>query len=363
MRSYTQSYSYNDFNQGILGKIPDSLNIISGITNSRYKAFHSNPNLYDIESTAVILAIADEVVVGRLTIYPTSMMIDGKIEIVMGGSDLYVDESYRQEAAGTDLMIYPVFDKYYRYILYAGASPQALPIYKKLKYQIIEYPRMMQLRNSRCILESKGLHGAFLKIASSITNIPLKAILAFNNLTTRIMSKKYVIEKVSRVPAWVDDILKNDRHKYKEVHDQKWLQWNLDYHFTDAPENIQSFYIVKKDNEELGYFMTKERYRNLAGGVLKDVIIGSIVEWGSFDETILTEKDIYILAMSTFSNKLDILEFASNDSEVTKAMKKFFFLKHGFAHILFMDKQRKHTDASDINNWRVRYGYADVILS
>ena len=358
-----KTYSYQDLKKLVLKTLPDPLKIIKGISEPRHKTFLTNPNLTDLDEIAVVVANDNEVPVGRLTIFPIRMMIDGKIENVMGGSDLYVNNNYRQKAAGTDLMMYPVLDERYRYILYAGASPQALPIYKKLKYQILEYPRMMQLRKSRSILESKGLHGVVLKMASFLVDIPLKLISVYIIIASRWKSKKYKIEQVQEVPKWVDNIFQKDTHKYKEIHDQKWLQWNLDFHFSDAPANMQSFFIVKIGNELLGYFMTKERYRVLAGGVLKNIVIGSIVEWGSFDENRLNEKDINILAMSTFSNKVDILEFATDNETVCEAMKKYFFRKHGFAHILFTDKQRKHPDASDINNWRIRYGYADVILS
>ena len=39
------------------------------------------------------------------------------------------------------------------------------------------------------------------------------------------------------------------------------------------------------------------------------------------------------------------------------------FIPHGFAHIGLKDKKKAYKDASDINLWRVRYGYADVILT
>jgi len=359
----TRTFTYQELKDGVLNCIPDELNVISGISKARHSAFLSNPNLNSLEDTAVILTFIDDVAIGRITIYPTRMMIDGNIENVMGASDLHVDEAYRHDAAGTDLMLYPILDKKYRYVLYAGASPQALPIYKKLKYQILEYPRSMQLRNSRCILESKGLNGFVLKVASSIVNIPLKAISVWNKFSSIRISSKYQIEKVTTVPKWVDDIFLKDNHKYKEVHDHIWLQWNLNYHFTDFKENIQSFYTIKKNGKYIGYFMTKERYRDIAGGVLKNLVVGSIEEWGSYNEKSLSERDIYILAMNTFNKNVDIVEFATVNEKVTSAMKSFFFIKHGYAHILFMDKEKKHADAADIKNWRVRFGYADVILS
>ena len=35
----------------------------------------------------------------------------------------------------------------------------------------------------------------------------------------------------------------------------------------------------------------------------------------------------------------------------------------GCANITFKDKKKQYKDASDINLWRIRYGYADVLLT
>ena len=109
--------------------------------------------------------------------------------------------------------------------------------------------------------------------------------------------------------------------------------------------------------------MTKERFRELAGGILKNVLIGSIVEWGTALPDILTEEKLNKMAISTFSSCVDIIEFATTDLIVVKTMKKWGFISHGFAHIVFKDKTKKLKDTSDINLWRIRYGYADVILT
>ena len=53
---------------------------------------------------------------------------------------------------------------------------------------------------------------------------------------------------------------RNDGHKYMEVHDHKWLQWNLDYNFCGGINNHQSFYIIKRDGNPVGFFMLKFRH-------------------------------------------------------------------------------------------------------
>ena len=109
--------------------------------------------------------------------------------------------------------------------------------------------------------------------------------------------------------------------------------------------------------------MTKERYRSEAGGRLHNFILGAIVEWGSYDESLLSESDLNLLALTTFTKEVDIIEFASADMDTINKMKLHGFIKHGDARIGFRDKKKKYKDASDIKNWRIRYGYADLILT
>ena len=155
----------------------------------------------------------------------------------------------------------------------------------------------------------------------------------------------------------------NDGHKYMEVHDQKWMQWNLDFNFYNKEGDIQSFYAVYNGDIPVAFFMTKERYRPLAGGKLKNIIIGSIMEWGVSSRTDLCESDIYIMASKTFSKSVDIVEFATTNKDVIKKMKSYSFIPHGFAHIAIKDLKKQFKDVNNIELWRIRFGYADVFLT
>lgn len=67
-------------------------------------------------------------------------------------------------------------DEYETFIA-SGISDMALPLYKKLLYYILEFPRIMQLRNAYSILECKGLNDTWLKVVSTLVNLPLKLFL------------------------------------------------------------------------------------------------------------------------------------------------------------------------------------------
>ena len=359
MEFTTKLVSYEEVKNGYR-PLHDDFGLFAGLTDARKQVFFANPNQNDDTKCLLNLELVDGVVAGRTMSYDVVFRADNKTYTAASGSALDVAECYRQYGVGATLMM-NVIGLDYNYFIFAGISDQALPLYKKLRYHILEYPRMMQLRASRQFLEAKGF-GRFSGILSKIVDIPLKIWLAGAKHSGSSLKKKYTIKQEYIVPDWVNSIALDEKYKYMEVHDQKWLQWNLDYNFTGKETDKQFFYSIYIEDKPYGFFMIKERFRENAGP-LKNVYVGSIVEWGSLDENILDEVVINRIAMSHFSDQIDIVEFASANAEVAKRMERYGFVKHGYAHIVFKDKTKQFKDASDILNWRIRYGYSDVIFT
>ena len=326
------------------------------LTPSRIKALLECPFVQDDNTVAFYLVLVDDVIVGRETYFTSKMKIGDEVVDVESASAFEVDKNYRRLAVGADIVM-ATFTRS-KLFIGAGVSPMALPLDRKLKFHILEFPRLMSVRNSRSILETK--HLAFL---ASLINVPLHL---YNNIIinkARRLSKRFQIQKVSIVPEWIDDIVLKDGHKYAEYHNHEWLQWNLDNNFRGDIHDTQSFYCVFIDNSPIGFYMLKERFRKVAGGKLKNVIIGSIVEWGTANETLLSEADAVLLSLLNFSPNVDIIEMATSDLKTVKTIKRHGFLSYGKANIVFKDRTKMYKDASDISLWRVRFGYGDLILT
>lgn len=332
------------------------------LTPSRIAAIKSCPFNTSEDTCAYYFVNVDGAVAARAQLFGTQFYVEGKVIPSGSGSSLETAEHFRHQALGAEVMLFTSTNDEYETFIASGISDMALPLYKKLRYYILEFPRIMQLRNAYSLLESKGMNGILLKVVSTLVNIPLKLFVAYSKQKGEKLWGKYQVEKVLTVPEWVDDIVLNDGHKYMEVHDHRWLQWNLDYNFRGLPQDTQSFYTIKKEGKPVGFFMTKQRFRKKAGG-LKNILVGSIMEWGTINEKQLSETDIYKMAQITFSKDVDIVEAATANPITVEKMKICGFIAHEYAHIAFKDKKKQYKDASDINLWRVRYGYADVLLT
>lgn len=357
-----QYISYQEIKDGVSIEC-DNYGLAAYLGESRKEAFFHNPNLTNLSDCLLALVRVDGVVVGREMLFPSKVRAYDTESYAQSCSALDVDERFQHLAIGSDLFRYYTKVTDYPFVICSGISDQALPLYKVWRYHVLEFPRYMLLCRANSILNSLGLKGVVLKTFSLIPNVGIKLWSFVNSVRIKSKFKKFKLSKENIVPDWVDTITLDGKYKYMEIHDKEWLQWCLDYNFRNEPRNIQSFYSIYQNNKPVGFFMTKERFRESAGGKLKNILLGAIVEWGTFDDSILSEDNIYKLALSTFSKNIDIIELASSNLNIGKKLRTFGFIKHGFAHIAFKDKSKKYIDASDINLWRIRYGYADVILT
>ena len=112
----------------------------------------------------------DNVVASRTQMFGTQIYANGQIISCGTGSSLETAENYRHLGIGVDVMMFAAKNDEYPLYLVSGISEMALPLYKKLGYYVLAFPRIMQLRNVRCLLESKGLRGNMLLYLFSILN-------------------------------------------------------------------------------------------------------------------------------------------------------------------------------------------------
>jgi len=360
MNFESQLISYGDLKKGI--KVEnDKFEIAYYEYECRRKTFLSNPYIPNDEETYMYLSLADGVPVGRTTLYKTRLKKGIDILPMSTGSALKVEDSYQKYGLGGEIFYYGYSLKNQKYLLAAGISPLALPLYKKLKYNIFEYPKFLLLKRTAPIYQKLGLKGFLLSLFSTITNGCLSVTRIYGSAQLRKYAKRYQIKRQEVIPDWVEEMILQDPHKYSEFHGKAWLQWNLDNNFKGDIRDIQRFYGVYQKERPIGFFMTKERFRPSTQG-LKNVLVGSIVEWQSAVDS-LDEYQLTLLALSTFSKDLNIIETATTDTATAKKLKACGFIHKGDAHIAFKDKSKELKDAGEQSLWRIRYGYADVILT
>ena len=220
---------------------------------------------------------------------------------------------------------------------------------------------MWQPRTSKFLFQTVGIKGVSLNILTNVTNLLLKPIIWYGRIMMKINNTGLKIEKLDIVPQWVEDIVLSDKHKYAEYHDKKWFEWVVGNNFFHQKYDTQGLYGVFKYNKPVGFFLIKERNVRIPEKNIDSVVFGSVIEWGTIDDSVLSEFQINKLAALQYTKHVDIVQVISTNKHVLSKIKKYMFFRRGNANIVFRDLTKSlDKDYKDINNWRIRVGYSDV---
>lgn len=328
----------------------------------RKTTFLSNPFLTDTSKVMLKLLRDNETIIGRSMMFPSRFKAGGKFIETMGGSALEIAETYRGGDAGGSLMAYNIRHKENNALISSGFSDVAAKCHRALRAYMLEFPQYVQIRDYRTALLKCGKSHVISNILGGVINVlTWPFIFNMKKKVAKLLSV-YQIKKVSVVPEWIDDVVLKDGHDFMEVHNHQWFQWNLDNMFHAHEKNINGFYVVSKGNENLGFFMIKERAHKINKDKNDEMVIGTICEWGT-NNSILSEYDIHLMALNYFSKNVDAIYMATTDADVAKRMKKLLFIQKGLAQIAFYDLRKQFKEAKDIKNWRVRLGTGDSVLN
>lgn len=354
--------SYKDLWEFKYKSFDDPYGIMAFMTDHLRETLLACPNNDDETKTAMYVMTDGNVAVGRVLQFGTKLKANGEIVSAQTGGSSYVEKSYRSQGVGASLLLASKLSKEYDLKINSLFSTMVVPMLRRLKYVIFEIPQYVIIRDLKPMLAAKGLKGFSLKIGGIIANIPIYCMDIVNKIKRKRLLKKFEVNQVLSVPEWAGELAANDGHKYMELHDREWLQWNLDYNMNGYQGDKQSFYtITDKTRKPIGFFMTKERFEEKAGHY-HNIIRGTIVEWGTVDSKVLSEADINLLAIYTFTPETFHILTVTPEANTAKSLKRMGFMKHGTLQMLIGDKKKQYADIGDMNLWRIRYGSCNTII-
>lgn len=343
----------------------DKYNIISSLNPLMRKALLNKPIPYDENEVCQILAIANNIVVGVVNCFSSQLLLRGKKVPVQAGSYLYVHKDFRKYAIGGDLMMQYKSLHSSGNCIASGISQVAKPFYSILRYSIFEFPRFMFLRKCRSVLQTiLKIDGVTLFCTSKVVDAGLWIYRNILFLYTSILTNNLTVTQPMDTPNEVENIILSDSHPFMELHDKKWIDWNLNYTFNEDKRNKKALYLIKKEQEIMGFFIIKiEFHKEASNRGFKNVYLGSVMEWGSKNEDILSEAMIHLLALKTFPKYIDGVQMATSSTKTQKIFKRIGFVHVGDANMAVFLKSVKEEGIKDINNWRIRLAASDTLIN
>lgn len=342
----------------------DPHNIASSLCRSMKEALLHNPSGFRDDEVCQILAIDNDVVVGCTNPYSGRVKIDDKVIPVQNGSYLFSHEDYRKDNIGGDLFLRITNLHPDRNCFFSGISHMAMGMYRALKYTVFEFPRMIYLRRSKSVVQ------ALLETDSFVTQ-PIVWVCdgmlwlhrSVLRLLTSIKYGGYAIEECHDVSQEVVDIIDSDPHPFAEVHDKAWIEWNLNYKFTEEPR-LKKLFVIKRNGKIEAFFITKEQfYEQASSRGFRNVTLGSVMEWGISQQSKLTEKKLYIMSINYFSKNVDGIQFATSDKHLASELKRYLFVGIGEANLGIRFRLIKDKRLKEINNWRIRLAASDTLMN
>lgn len=363
MNVVLQRITYKNLRDQTWTSADDNYGMVSEyLTSSVRTTLLSNPNLDDESKSAINILICDGIIAGRNMLMPTKLKINDEIIMAQTGGSYEIAEQLRGHGLGTVAFRDSIMNSEYDFYIGQLYSTTAAAIVQKLGLIIFELPSYYKLCNSRSFLEANGLHGFSLKLGTTIINAVLKLINIPNTFRLKKIKTNYQVKQERVIPTWVDELTLHDGHAFMEVHDHKWFQWCLDNKFTEKPNDKQSFYTVyDRQGNPKGFFMTKERFES-SQGKYKNIIRGTIVEWGSYNEEELSEIDLNLLAIDSFGAQVDNITTVLSDISDNQGMKKIGFIRHGSYQMSIKPGGLNQDGISDQSKWRIRYGGCNTII-
>ena len=328
----------------------------------RIKTFLSNPNLEDESEPLIFFEKVDGKIWGRKICFPTKIKIGENVVDSLGGSSLFVKEEGRKLALGASLIYNPIKTyKNRRMILYAGMTEMSFAIFKKLHFFVFEIPIFVQIRNIKPVLQRLGIVGFTLDFLSFILNPFVKIVARQYTPIRPNHNKEFDIIKLDETPRWVEEIVLKDVHKYSEFHNKDWFDWVLNHNFYNNTSDTRKLYGFYKKNEPIGFVLITERGLAIEERNIDHVVYGEIREWGSIDESILSEYQIYKEALNLFSPQADIVNIVTPNEKTRKKLKFFGFIPHGKDNFAVKSNGviNVENDINSLDCWRYRASYSD----
>lgn len=334
------------------------------IPNNYKEMFFTNPFAND-NSCMQLKAILDNRQVGCVYTFPITISHKNvNIYEACAGSSLSVDPEYRGRGIGGKLTMTRLNLSKDKIAIASGLSSMSLPIFQKKGFDVFLSKRWIYLQNSRPVLEMFLPQGFLLRAMTKVANCIIKMWHSILQIQTKKAFEKFTIEECDTVPQDVADIVVEETKVFAENHTKEWFEWVLNGKFVCDNSAKQHLYVVKENSNIVAFFMTKERFHKQASHRgFKNVILGSVIEWGIRENAKLSIHDLLLFAIMSFGKHVDAVELCSTDKDLDKFFRRRLLVAVGCGNFAIKADEssplNNYPELHSMQNWRIRPAASD----
>lgn len=326
--------SFDELRQKDFSSFSDDMAVLASGLELYHKALLDNPYT-DNTSTACVLAVVNNLIVGRHMTMNTKLKVANEIIDIKTGGGILITSKFQGMGIGSRMMNEAME---LRDIYYGALFTRAAYDIVRKKDTMLEIPHYVKFIH-------KGI--------KRILDLPVI-------IKSAILKRRFTVERLTTVPQWAGEMAMNDSHKYMEVHTTEWLQWALDNIATGVPTDFNQFHAVyDKNHEPVGFFMTLVRTVTQKGETFSKAYFA---EWATSDTSRLNEVDLNIMAIETVSLAVDRLWTIADNASTGKTLQRHGYKRRGWLAMSIRDNKKHYPDIGDVSQWRIRYGCCNTML-
>jgi GNAT superfamily N-acetyltransferase len=306
---------------------------IGRMSRPRRETFLANPlSRGDDDAVQAIVTIENRAV-ARFDMFMGEVTVGGERNTVMWGSDLFVDPAFRKRGLG--LMVSKGLEDIHPVAAVCGVSARSRPIFWKLEWTDFQMPRHLAIRRSRPIVEKYLRIPALAAVAATVVDAGMTAHRSVARTRRR---SGLTLENLSSMPAEFNDLLAPRSDHVTPHRSAEWINWLMTHAFEGDPNQKRALFLLKDDSgEPAAYFLTKSRFYDEASQhQIRDITIGSLLDWRIFDERRVTSFDVAMYAMETLvAGGVDAVEICMPDPEASQRLAQLGFPRVGSLNFMF----------------------------
>jgi GNAT superfamily N-acetyltransferase len=276
-------------------RVPDGWEDPEGLT--RVPAHHrvmwlTNPLSWGDEDPVRAYVLVGRRVAGYVALIPGEVWLRGEPVPVLWGFNLVVSPSFRGK--GLAIRLIQAWQNAHHTAIGTHVNQISVGIYRKLSWVEFHYPCYTLIRRSRRFLAGY-VPGPVAAAAAPLVDAGLAARRALTGLVRRD-PRDLRVERVESMPRELDPALSRPSALVVTHRSAAWFDWQL--RARDAAEGIQFRLCLVRDRGDgvVGYFLVQLRRWPALRERFRDVLLGSVREWGVFDEARIDHLSLYLLA-------------------------------------------------------------------
>ena len=317
------------------------------------KKLTSNPSAQE-NDLALILAIDDQTVVGRLGFYSASVFYNSKEERTFWLDGFFLDEKYKNSGAG-GLMILKAISFSKSLLASGGPRKDCKDLYLGTGfYELGPLKRFLYFYNSRVIIKKYFGPSKLWSFFSCILN---PCISLFYKIKIRNKKSLLNYRHVESFDSRIDELVNNAQQLNYFPKNAALLNWVL-----QNTKNIDAFEIFR--NEELiGYCLLKRTHQQegYSPEYLPEMNVGSLLDYFVTDNSESTLQDLTLFCLEFFKKKnTDVCVIQVHDPIMTSICQDYGLIHKGGNQVCFRPSPKIKFDVED--KWFLTQGTSDVIL-